>query len=93
MDKANSEIISELIEQYLVLIRDSHHKSKDGYFWIDKTWRGYDNSIIPRYRAIHQGYLNELDGPERYTEEAAEQDMIKFLEEIIKDWQENDYRL
>lgn len=82
--------ISDLIEQYLILIKDSHHKIKDGYFWIEKNWSGYDDQIIPKYTAMHTGYLNELHGPNRYTEKAAEEDMRQFLIDIINDWKERE---
>ena len=83
----NSERISDLINQYIELIKDSYHKTKDGYFWIERVWAGYDDNPSPRYQALHSGYLNKLEAPKRYTESASEEDMIKFLEEIIENWE------
>ena len=88
----NSERITKLIEKYSALIANDHHKSRDGYFWIDKFWDAYsEKELVPKYQAMHAGYLNELNGTKRYTEEAAEKDMIEFLEQIIADWKPEDW--
>lgn len=91
-NSSRSERISQLINQYLTLISSDHHKTKDGYFYIEKTWAGYDSEeVIPMYVASHPGYLNDFVGPKRYTEKSAEEDMINFLEEIIRDWKPADW--
>ena len=84
----NGERIAELVHQYALLIAGSHHKYRDGYFAIERSWNAYDlnQEPITKYIAVHPGYLNRLEAKERYTEEAAEKDLIKFLEEIIESW-------
>ena len=84
----NSERIAELIYKYAVLTRGTNRKYRDGYFAIERSWDAYElnEEPITKYRAVHPGYLNRLDAKERYTEEAAEKDLIKFLEEIIESW-------
>jgi len=87
----NSYRITELINQYLNLIKDDHHKTKDGYFRIESIWDGYGKSIPPTYVAIHNGYLNKLEGHPRNRYESAEEDIIEFLERIIAEYQPEDW--
>jgi len=84
----NAERIAKLIYQYSVLTRGSNRKYRDGYFAIERSWNAYElnEEPITKYRAVHPGYLNRLDAKERYTKEAAEKDLIQFLEEIIESW-------
>ena len=91
---SNQDRISELINEYAVLISGEHHKSRDGYFSIEVSWNAYeDKGAVPRFTAVHNGYLHRLDSKERYTYEAAERDLLGFLEEIIaevKTWESED---
>ena len=94
----NQERISELIDEYARLIQNEHHKTKDGYFGIEVSWNAYEgDEIIPKFTAVHNGYLHEYKTKYRYTYEAAELDLLEFLEEIItevKKWEpENEWLL
>jgi len=88
---SNSKMISKLINKYLNLIKVDHHKTKDGYFKIETIWDGYDDAVPPTYVAIHNGYLNKLEGHPRNRYESAEEDMIEFLERIIAEYQPEDW--
>lgn len=80
----NQERISELIDEYTRLIAHEHHKTKDGYFYVEVEWDGYAEEVYPKFTAIHNGYLHELKGKPRYTYDAAELDLLEFLEEIVE---------
>lgn len=87
----NQERISELIDEYTRLIAHEHHKMRDGYFGIEVSWSAYDSDeVIPKFTAVHDGYLHRYDRKDRYTYEAAERDLLQFLEEIVaevKEWE------
>lgn len=81
----NQERISELIDEYAKLIQNEHHKTKDGYFGIEVSWNAYDDSnTVAKFTAVHNGYLHEYKKRYRYTYEAAEKDLLEFLEEIVE---------
>lgn len=85
--------ISELADIYLKRIAKDHHKTKDGYFYIECEWAGYDSyATVPRFRAIHNGYINEIRKPvNRNTFHEAAEDLRDFLVECIAEYKDEDW--
>lgn len=80
--------VNDLIEEYLVLIRDDHHKSSDGYFSIRLEWDGYADVVVRKWMAVHEGYTNEFYGERRDSYEEALRDLTHFLRKIIQEHKE-----
>lgn len=85
--------IQTLIDIYLRKISKDHHKTKDGYFLIECSWDGWSKDVTPRFQAVHNGYIDELDSPERDTFEEAVQDLRDFLVESIAEYEMEEWGL
>lgn len=91
MSQSAFDEIAELTDIYYRQIANDHHKSRDCYFTVDCTWTSWDDPVVPKFKAIHRGYLNDLDGPERATFDEAVEDLREFLIECIADWKPEDW--
>jgi len=78
-----SDRVHELAEIWRKMISTDHHKHKDGYFFISKSW-SYDHSA--KYHAKHDAYIGEdLFGPYRDSYAEAEADLIAHIIKQIKE--------
>lgn len=74
--------VHALAEVWREMISTDHHKSKDGYFAVVKSW-SYDHEA--RYHAEHDAYIGEdLLGSYRSTYAEAEMDLIGHLLTMIE---------
>ena len=74
--------VHELAQVWREMIATDHHKHKDGYFAIIKSW-SYDHQA--RYHAEHDAYIGEdLFGKYRSTYAEAENDLIQHLLNMIE---------
>ena len=72
-----SDRIHALAEVWREMISTDHHKTKDGYFAVVKSW-SYDHAA--RYHAEHNAYIgDDLYGDYRESYAEAEADLIKHL--------------
>ena len=77
-----SDRVHALAEVWREMIATDHHKHKDGYFAIIKSW-SYDYEA--RYHAEHNAYIGEdLYGEYRLTYAEAENDLIQHLLDQIE---------
>lgn len=81
-----SDRVHSLAEVWRKMISTDHHKSKDGYFCVIKSW-SYDHAV--KYHAEHNAYIgDDLYGPYRDTYAQAEADLITHILKQIKDQEE-----
>lgn len=78
-------MIKQLLQEWQKTISADHHKSKDNYFFITKT---YDYGEDSGWVVSHDGYLNEWESPSFATPQLAEQYLAAKLREMIKDYKE-----
>lgn len=77
-----SDRVHALAEVWREMIATDHHKHKDGYFAVIKSW-SYDHEA--RYHAEHEAYIGEdLFGAYRSTYAEAENNLIQHLLAMIE---------
>ena len=85
-----SDRVHALAEVWREIVAIDHHKHKDGFFSIIKSW-SYDHQA--QYHAEHSAYVgDDLCSPYRTTYAEAENDLIEHLLKMIekhRNWAED----
>lgn len=74
--------ITKLLEKWHEYIGKDHHKDRDCHFHVIATW-SYGEP--PKFEASHDGYLTDFCGEEHDTYQAAEDELLVLVKNMIQE--------